>query len=177
MLQHEYSKPCLEFLSPWPHQFLLIKRAKDPGHYPHWGQYSNSMAATPPTSVPHHMASSIKTWQLIFIRANIQWGQTWWEPESFCSLVSEPKCHHLCHILWVGRESPYVQPRLKEWEIIEAILGLLPTVINVHLQNLWDKCSFLFIQQSKISLWPHKFLGNRNQQLLAKVSVGANQKL
>ena len=48
---------------------------------------------------------SIKTWQLIFIRANIQWGQVWWEPESFCSLISEPKCHHLCHILWVGRKS------------------------------------------------------------------------
>ena len=51
------SKALPEFLT-WPHQFLLIKEPKDPGHYHTGGQYSNSMAATP------HLPQFLITWPL-----------------------------------------------------------------------------------------------------------------
>lgn len=57
MLQHESNKALPEFFT-WPHQFLLIKEPKDPGHYYIGGQYSNSMAATP------YLPQFLITWPL-----------------------------------------------------------------------------------------------------------------
>lgn len=51
------NKALPEFLT-WPHQFLLIKEPKDPGHYHIEGQYSNSMAATP------YLPQFLITWPL-----------------------------------------------------------------------------------------------------------------